>query len=458
MSELAADGIPVAVSLRVLKLSRQPYYRWRKQQVTESELVEAYRANALFDAHRDDPKFGYRFLAGEAEAAGESMCERAAWRICRNNQWWSVFGKKRGKNGKRPGPPVHDDLVKRDFTADDVNELWLTDITEHPTDEGKLYLCAIKDVFSGRIVGDSISDRMKARLAVNALNNAASRRGDVAGCIMHSDRGSQFRARSYVHALNRHHLIRSMGKVGAAGDNAAMESFFALLQKNVLDRKRWRTREELRIAIITWIERTYHRRRRQARLGRLTPIEYETIMNPTVSLAATLLDLEYYPCSPDLKRIRRDAKRAAWKNVGLFERYSNRSPAERRLFVMFHDEELKRHLEFFDKHAPSMSRRDRETLILKAVIGGPYAERYGRLGKRGRRSPLGPKRLLEYYDLRKESWQRLAPEKTEPSIEMMIDAIQLIEDRGEWARILGLSRIRRGLVIPASRRPRQVKA
>ena len=77
-----------------------------------------------------------------------------------------------------------------------------------------------------------------------------------------------------------------MGKVGAAGDNAAMESFFALPQKNVLDRKRWRTREELRIAIITWIERTYHRRRRQDRLGRLTPIEYETVMNPAVSFAA----------------------------------------------------------------------------------------------------------------------------------------------------------------------------
>ena len=301
MSELAADGIPVAVSLRVLKLSRQPYYRWRKQQVTPSELVEAYRANALFDAHRDDPEFGYRFLAGEAKAAGQRMCERTAWRICRDNQWCSVFGKKRAKNGKRPGPPVHDDLVQRDFTADDVNELWLTEIpplraprmiaaggapSEHRTDEGKLYRCAIKDVFSGRIVGYSMSDRMKACLAVNALDSAVSRRRDAAGCIVHSDRGSQFRSRKFVHALNRNHLIGSMGQVGAAGDNAAMESFFALLQKNVLDRKRWRTREELRIAIITWIERTYHRRRRQARLGRLTPIEYETIMNPAVSLAA----------------------------------------------------------------------------------------------------------------------------------------------------------------------------
>ena len=89
-----------------------------------------------------------------------------------------------------------------------------------------------------------------------------------------------------MRALHRHHLIGSRGQVGAAGDNAAMESFFALLQKNVLDRRTWATRQELRIAIVTWIERTYHRRRRQRRLGRLTPIEFETIMNTTAALAA----------------------------------------------------------------------------------------------------------------------------------------------------------------------------
>jgi transposase InsO family protein len=240
----------------------------------------------LFDAHRDDPEFGYRFLVDEAEDAGEAMCERSAWRICRDNGWWSAFGKKRGKNGKKPGPPVHDDLVERDFTAVGPNQLWLTDITEHRTAEGKLYLCAIKDVFSGRIVGYSIDSRMKSSLAVQALHNAVARRGDVAGCIVHSDRGSQFRSRKFVHALNRHSLVGSMGKVGAAGDNAAMESFFALLQKNVLDRRPWASRDELRIAIVTWTERTYHRRRRQARLGRLTPIEYETMMKPAVTLAA----------------------------------------------------------------------------------------------------------------------------------------------------------------------------
>lgn len=257
--ELAADGIPVAVTCRVLNLSRQPYYRWVAHPVTETELRAAYRANALFDAHRDDPEFGYRYLLEEAREAGHGMCERTAWRICSSNGWWSAFGKKRGKNGKKPGPPVHDDLVQRDFTAEAPNRLWLADITEHPTGEGKLYLCAIKDVFSNRIVGYSISDRMKSRLAVDALNSAVARRGEVAGCVLHTDRGSQFRSRKFVRALHRHTMVGSMGKVGAAGDNAAMESFFALLQNNVLNRRTWTTRQDLRIAIVTWIERTYHR-------------------------------------------------------------------------------------------------------------------------------------------------------------------------------------------------------
>jgi putative transposase len=288
--------VPVTVTCRVLRIARQPYYRWLVSPVTDAELLEAYRADALFDAHRDDPEFGYRFLLDEAHEAGESMAARTAWRICSSNGWWSAFGKpKRGK-AKKPGPPVHDDrcavtdkhgVIRHEFNADAVNELWLTDITEHRTGEGKLYLCAIKDVYSNRIVGYSIDSRMKSRLAVAALNSAAARRGDVAGCVIHSDRGSQFRSRKFVHAINRHEMVGSMGRVGAAGDNAAMESFFALLQKNVLDRRTWATREELRIAIVKWIERTYHRRRRQDALGRLTPIEYETIMTTHETMTAT---------------------------------------------------------------------------------------------------------------------------------------------------------------------------
>ncbi|WP_407938871.1 IS3 family transposase [Micromonospora rubida] len=287
VSELAADGIPVAVTCRVLSIARQPYYRWLARPVGDAELVAAYRANALVDAHRDDPEFGYRFLVDEARHAGHPMADRTAWRICSGNGWWSAFGKKkrRGKGGK-VGPPVHDDLVRRDFTAPRANQLWLADITEHHTAEGKLYLCAIKDVWSNRIVGYSIDSRMKSRLAVNALHNAVARRGRVAGCVLHTDRGSQFRSRKLIRALNQHHMIGSMGRVGAAGDNAAMESFFGLLQNNVLDRRTWTTRQQLRTAIVTWIERTYHRRRRQRSLSRLTPIEYETIMTPPASQAA----------------------------------------------------------------------------------------------------------------------------------------------------------------------------
>ena len=290
--ELAVDGIPVAVTCRVLKIARQPYYRWLAEPVTDAEWVQAHRANALYDAHRDDPEFGYRFLADEAREEGQAMADRTAWRICSANGWWSVFGKKRGRNGKkrRPGTPAFDDLVTRDFTAAEPNTLWLVDITEHHTAEGKLYLCAIKDCFSNKIVGYSIDSRMKARLAVAALNNAVARRAatgaDVAGCIVHADRGSQFRSRKFHRALTRHGIVGSMGQVASAADNAAMESFFSLLQKNVLNRQPWPTREDLRIRIVTWIERTYHRRRRQDALGRLTPVEFEAIMTPTATQAA----------------------------------------------------------------------------------------------------------------------------------------------------------------------------
>ena len=287
--ELAVDGVPVTVTCRVLKLCRAQYYRWLAEPITDGQLDEAYLANAVFDAHHDDPEFGYRFLADEVRLGDHpDVTDRVVWRICRDNAWWSVFGKPRPRKGSKPGAPSHDDLVRRVFTANAPNVVWLADITEHWTDEGKLYCCAIKDLFSNRIVGYSIDSRMKARLVVAAIDMAVARRGgDIAGCILHTDRGSQFRSRKVHRALARHGMVGSMGKVGSAGDNAAMESFFALLQKNVLNRRRrWATREELRLEIVTWIERTYHRRRRQAALGRLTPIEYETIMTPQAATAA----------------------------------------------------------------------------------------------------------------------------------------------------------------------------
>jgi putative transposase len=277
--DLAAPGalirVPVVVTCRVLGFSKQAFYKWKKTQLTTRDWDDAHLINAALDIHRDDPAFGYRFISDELIDIGIKASERRVWRLYSQQRIWSVLAKKAGLRSKA-GPPVHDDLVKRNFTASAVNELWLTDITEHQTDEGKLYLCAVKDVYSNRIVGYSIDTRMKASLAVAAVRNAIALRSP-AGTVVHSDRGSQFRSKAFVRALKNNNLVGSMGRVGACADNAAMESFFALLQKNVLDRQRWASREELRLEIITWIERTYHRRRRQRRLGRLTPIEFETI-------------------------------------------------------------------------------------------------------------------------------------------------------------------------------------
>ena len=281
--DLAAIGIAVAVTCRVLGFSKQAFYAWKRNPVSQRDWDNAHLTNAAVDAHHDDPAFGYRFIADELLEQGLRVGENRVARLCSEQRIWSVFAKKRGLN-RKAGPPVHDDLVDRRFSAAAANLLWLTDITEHRTDEGKLYLCAIKDVHSNKIVGYSIDDRMKASLAVAALRHAIGLRAP-AGTIVHSDRGSQFRSNAYVRTLNNNGLLGSMGRVGACGDNAAMESFFALLQKNVLDRQRWATRDDLRLAMITWIEKTYHRRRRQRRLGRLTPIEFELLHTPVATAA-----------------------------------------------------------------------------------------------------------------------------------------------------------------------------
>jgi transposase InsO family protein len=267
----------------VLGFSKQAYYKWLADPVSQRDWDDAHLINAALEIHDGAPEFGYRLVADELPEHGITAGENRVQRLCSLQKIWSVHSKKRGLN-RKAGPPVHDDLLGRDFTAERPNTKWLTDITEHPTAEGKLYLCAIKDCYSNKIVGYAIGDRMKADLAVRALRNAIALRSP-AHTTVHSDRGSQFRSRAFVRTLANNALVGSMGRVGACGDNAAMESFFALLQKNVLNRHQWRTREELRLAIVTWIERTYHRRRRQRALGKLTPIEFELLHHQLATAA-----------------------------------------------------------------------------------------------------------------------------------------------------------------------------
>jgi len=272
--ELAAEGFPVRLTCGVLGFSAQAFYAWAASPVSDRDWADAHATNALVDAHRDDPGFGYRLLADELQRAGAGCSERRVWRLCSQAGLFSATVRK-GRKHKRPGPAVHDDHIRRDFTATAPDRKWVTDITEHPTNTGKVFCCAIKDLFSNRIVGYAIDERMTSGLAVDALRAAIARRRPQGVVIVHADRGAQFRARSFQAVLKAAGLQGSMGRVSSAGDNAAMESFWALLQKNVLNSRTWTSREQLHTEIVHWIEHTYNHRRRQRRLGTLTPAEYE---------------------------------------------------------------------------------------------------------------------------------------------------------------------------------------
>lgn len=291
--DLAATGapirVPVAVTCRVLKFSTQAFYKWLKAPVSQREWDDAHIINAAMAVHRKDPAFGYRFIADELHQQGFTATTTKIGTLCSQQKIFSEIATRVSNKPKRSKPPAHDDLVRRRFNATRPNMVWLTDITEHPTNEGKLYACLIKDLFSNRIVGYSIGPRMTKDLAVSCLNNAAAQR-NTPNTIIHSDRGSQFQSQDFKKLIVELGARGSMGQVHTCADNAAMESFNALLQNNVLDsQKVWKTRAELRGAIVEWIEGTYHRRRRQSALGKLTPIEFETIFkaSPEVEMLST---------------------------------------------------------------------------------------------------------------------------------------------------------------------------
>jgi transposase InsO family protein len=253
--------------------------------------------------NHDDPAFGYRFIADELERLGHRAPESRVWRLCSEQRLWSAHSKKRGLH-RRPAPPVHYDLVERDFTADAPNEL--TDITEHRTREGKLNCCVVKNVFSSRIVGYATDARMTSQLAVRALHcrrflnlPTCDREwgvSEIGGTITPShfeDRvpqsstatGDQFRSHGYVRTLARFELRGSMGRVAACADNSAMESFWSTMQIELLNRQRWKTRVELANAMFDYIEIFYNRRRRHSQLDYRSPIEFEVASDKQLIIA-----------------------------------------------------------------------------------------------------------------------------------------------------------------------------
>jgi putative transposase len=187
----------------------------------------------------------------------------------------------------RRGPTrqaTEEDLVKRNFTVEATDLLWLTDITEHPTKEGKLYCAAVMDAYSRRIIGWSIAHHMRTELVIDALGMATLRRRPEDGAtILHSDHGTQYTAWAFGQRLRAAGLLGSMGTVGDCYDNSMMESFWSTLQLEVLDTRTWETRTELANAIFEWIECWYNTERRHSSLGMLSPVDFEAAPPPHTS-------------------------------------------------------------------------------------------------------------------------------------------------------------------------------
>jgi transposase InsO family protein len=179
--------------------------------------------------------------------------------------------------GARVGNVHSLDLVRRSFTRTRPNELWVTDITEHPTREGKVFCCVVLDVFSRLVVGWAIDSTQTTNLVLNALGMAIRRRGPQDGLVIHSDRGVQFTSWAFSQNVSDAGIAPSMGAVGTPADNAMMESFWGRLQVELLNRQSWKTRIELASAIHDYIELWHNTRRRHSALGMLSPTEYENI-------------------------------------------------------------------------------------------------------------------------------------------------------------------------------------
>jgi transposase InsO family protein len=213
-------------------------------------------------------------------------------RVARLMQDAGLVGIHRRKN-KNPNDqkPVQDEsstfenLLQRDFTSEAPNRRWVGDITQHETKEGWLYLAVILDLFGRKIVGWSMDRHMRGELVVDALEMAIRNRQPSIGTIFHSDRGSQYTSLTFGANLEANGLLGSMSKPGTPADNAAMESFFASLQTELLDRKDWDTRQQLKTAIFHYVEVFYNRRRRHSTLGYVSPTEYERRYNQTQAAA-----------------------------------------------------------------------------------------------------------------------------------------------------------------------------
>jgi putative transposase len=270
----------------VVGLDRSTYYDIKFRKPGDREIRRLLLADAITDIHaRSRGTYGIlRVKAALEIEQGLIVNTKLVKRIMRELGLRGLPGPKKGyKNLKNAR--TCEDLVQREFTAKAPSELWLTDITEHPTSEGKLYCCVVLDLYSRKAVGWAIDRRCEAALVLDAINKAGTSRTTSPSTVIHSDHGSQFTSWAFTENVRRLGLLSSMGTVGDCYDNAPMESFWGSMQIELLNRQKWRTHLELAIAMADYIDHFYNSERRHSSLGYLTPNEFEASCSTTTQQA-----------------------------------------------------------------------------------------------------------------------------------------------------------------------------
>lgn len=273
--------LPTATCCRVLKVSRSGYYDCKDRPPSARDVADAALTEKIRAIHTMSRRsYGAPRIRAELRLGAGIRCSRK--RVARLMRAAGIVGihkrRKRGCTRSDPDAAKAQDLVRRDFTADGPDRLWVTDVTEHPTGEGKVYLAAVLDVWSRRAVGWAIADHMRTELVMDALQMALWRRHPTGTetTVVHSDHGSQYTSWAFGRRLRDAGLLGSMGSIGDCYDNCLVESFFGTLQRELLDEAHWTTRDQLATAIFEWIEAWYNPTRRHSSINMLSPIDYET--------------------------------------------------------------------------------------------------------------------------------------------------------------------------------------
>jgi putative transposase len=275
---------PISLICRVLGVSRSGFHAWERRPPSEREQVDAQLLKRIRSMHeRSRGSYGSRRIFEDLREEGIRIGKKRVARLMRRDGLSGYVKRRKGKTTIRvEGVRPASDLVERDFNPAAPDRLWCADIKEIPTWEGKLYLSSVLDCFSRKVVGWSMRLDMQAELVVDALEMAVARRRPGPGLIHHSDQGSQYVALILGQRLRKHEIAQSMGSKGDCFDNAAIESYHATLEKELLRGRSFRTRQEARSAVFDWIECWYNRERRHSRLGYRSPDRFERdLRDPT---------------------------------------------------------------------------------------------------------------------------------------------------------------------------------